>query len=134
MPEGHPQVRSFLGAPLLSRDGQVLGGLLLGHDQPNRFSESDEVVLRALAAQAAVALENASLYQAAQDQAEELATVFDSIADAVVVYDPDGRVAHENQTAARYAACCSVALTPTAMSTLTLPTYFSTAHPIQPSL
>ena len=109
---------------------------MLGHHQPNRFSESDEVVLRALAAQAAVALENASLDQAAQDQAEELATVFDSIADAVVVYDPDGRVAHENQTAAtvRRMLQRSAHANGNEQDTLTLPTYFSTAHPIQPSL
>ncbi|MGO8946136.1 MAG: ATP-binding protein [Ktedonobacterales bacterium] len=99
VPTGHPTVRSFLGAPLLARDGQVRGGLLLGHSEPNRFTQSDEAVLQALAAQAAVVLENARLYQAAQDQAEELSTVFESIADAVVVYDPEGHIAQENHAA-----------------------------------
>jgi two-component system, OmpR family, phosphate regulon sensor histidine kinase PhoR len=101
MPRGHPLVRSFLGAPLLARDKQVLGGLLLGHSLPGRFTESDENVLQALAAQAAVALENTRLYQAAQDQARELTTVFESIADAVVVYDPEGNLKHENLAAAK---------------------------------
>jgi signal transduction histidine kinase len=101
VPSGHPVVRSFLGAPLLSRDKQVLGGLLLGHSLPGRFTESDENVLQALAAQAAVALENTRLYQAAQDQARELTTVFESIADAVVVYDPEGNLKHENLAAAK---------------------------------
>jgi signal transduction histidine kinase len=101
MPTGHPVVRSFLGAPLLSRDKQVLGGLLLGHSLPDCFTASDENVLQALAAQATVALENTRLYQAAQDQARELTTVFESIADAVVVYDPEGNLKHENPAAAR---------------------------------
>jgi two-component system, OmpR family, phosphate regulon sensor histidine kinase PhoR len=101
VPRGHPLVRSFLGAPLLARDKQVLGGLLLGHSLPGRFTESDENVLQALAAQAAVALENTRLYQAAQDQARELTTVFESIADAVVVYDPEGNLKHENLAAAK---------------------------------
>jgi signal transduction histidine kinase len=101
MPRGHPLVRSFLGAPLLARDRQVLGGLLLGHSLPARFTESDQNVLQALAAQAAVALENTRLYQAAQDQARELTTVFESIADAVVVYDPEGNLKHENLAATK---------------------------------
>ncbi len=61
VPRGHPQVRSFLGAPLLDRQGQVIGGLLLGHTQPGKFSDEDEALLAGLAAQAAVALENARL-------------------------------------------------------------------------
>src|SRR5207247_5239338 len=56
VPRGHPLVRSFLGAPLLDRQGQVIGGLLLGHMQPGKFSDEDEVLLAGLAAQAAVAL------------------------------------------------------------------------------
>src|SRR5205085_10941070 len=33
VPRGHPLVRSFLGVPLLDRQGQVIGGLPLGHTQ-----------------------------------------------------------------------------------------------------
>ncbi len=66
VPRGHPVVRSFLGAPLLDRKGDVRGGLLLGHSEPDRFSAEDERLLRGLAAQAATALENARLYRAAQ--------------------------------------------------------------------
>ncbi len=101
IPRGHPLVRSFLGAPLLDRDGQVRGGLLLGHAEPNRFTVQDEALLVGLATQAAVALENARLYHAARTQAQELDTIFESIADGVTLVDEQGRVLRENRTARR---------------------------------
>lgn len=56
-------MRSFLGAPLLDSDKQVRGGLLVGHAEPDRFTPEHETLLVGLAAQAAVALENARLYR-----------------------------------------------------------------------
>ncbi len=53
IPRGHPVVRSFLGAPLLDHSRQVRGGLLLGHTEPDQFTQEDEVVLVGLATQAA---------------------------------------------------------------------------------
>lgn len=99
VPRGHPIVRSFLGAPLLDREGKVRGGLLLGHSDPDRFTKDDETLLKALAAQAAVAIENARLYHNAQSQAEELNAVFQSITDGVMVYDHQGHLIHENHAA-----------------------------------
>jgi two-component system, OmpR family, phosphate regulon sensor histidine kinase PhoR len=99
VPRGHPVVRSFLGAPLLDHNGHVRGGLLLGHSAPDQFTGEHEELLLGLAAQAAVALENARLYQAAQAQAQELDTIFESIADAVAVVDGDGAILRENDAA-----------------------------------
>ena len=107
VPRGHPVVRSFLGAPLLDREGNVRGGLLLGHSEPGRFTSDDETLLQALAAQAAVALENARLYHNAQSQAEELNAVFESITDGVMVYDHQGNLLHENHAAATIRAFLS---------------------------
>jgi len=92
-------VRSFLGAPLLDRKGQVIGGLLLGHTQPGKFSDEDEALLAGLAAQAAVALENARLYRASQMQAQELDAIFEHIADGVTLLDGHGTILRENSTA-----------------------------------
>jgi signal transduction histidine kinase/GAF domain-containing protein len=101
VPRGHPVVRSFLGAPLLDRAGNVRGGLLLGHNEPDRFTEEDEQLLVGLAAEAAIALENARLYSAAQTQARELDAIFESIADGVTLIDEQGAVLRENRTARR---------------------------------
>ncbi len=101
VPPGHPVVRSFLGAPLLDRDGQVCGGMLLGHPEPGQFTSEDEALLVGLAAQAAVALENARLYRTTQMHVQELATIFEGIADGVILVDRHGTILRENAAAGR---------------------------------
>ncbi|OBH49851.1 histidine kinase [Mycobacterium mantenii] len=62
-PEHHPPMRGFIGVPITIR-GAVFGNLYLTHDEPGRvFSESDEVAARALAIAAAVAIDNAQLFE-----------------------------------------------------------------------
>ena len=68
MPEGHLPVRSYLAVPVKSRDGSVLGGLLFGHGEVGRFGEEAERGLAGLAGQAATAIDNARLFQAAQTE------------------------------------------------------------------
>lgn len=66
-PPHHPPMKSFLGVPIVSRD-QVLGNLYLtekiGADE---FSSEDEAIAVLLAAQAAVAVENARLHEESED-------------------------------------------------------------------
>jgi PAS domain S-box-containing protein len=71
MPEGHLPVRSYLAVPVKSRTGEVLGGLFFGHAKPAMFSERSESGLAGLAAEAAVAIDNAHLTQAAQREINE---------------------------------------------------------------
>jgi PAS domain S-box-containing protein len=66
MPLAHLPVRSYLAVPVMSRSGQVLGGLFFGHPQPAVFNARAERLVIGLAAQAAVAIDNASLYQTSQ--------------------------------------------------------------------
>jgi PAS domain S-box-containing protein len=68
MPEGHLPVRSYLAVPVVSRSGEVLGGLFFGHAEVGRFSDDAEELVRGVAGQAAVAIDNARLYRAAQDE------------------------------------------------------------------
>jgi PAS domain S-box-containing protein len=76
MPEGHLPVTSYLAVPVVSRSGEVLGGLFFGHQQAGVFTERDEIIVSGLASQAAIAMDNARLYetvQKARDQAERAA-------------------------------------------------------------
>lgn len=66
MPEGHLPVRSYLAVPVTSRSGEVIGGLFFAHSQPGVFSEDSERLLLGLAGQAAIAVDNARLFEAAQ--------------------------------------------------------------------
>jgi signal transduction histidine kinase/DNA-binding response OmpR family regulator len=68
MPEGHLPVRSYLAVPVKSRTGEVLGGLFFGHSEVGRFGEGAEATMNGLAGQAATAIDNARLYQAAQQE------------------------------------------------------------------
>ena len=72
MPEGSLPIRSGLAAPIVSRGGEVLGGLLFGHPEPGAFTEAAERVVAGLAGQAASALDNARLFRAAQRANETL--------------------------------------------------------------
>ncbi|MDP9095639.1 MAG: response regulator, partial [Pseudomonadota bacterium] len=71
MPKGHLPVRSYLSVPVISRSGEVIGGLFFGHPEPGQFSEQHERLMLGIAAQAAVAIDNARLYQTAQREIEE---------------------------------------------------------------
>ena len=65
-PPNHPPMHSFLGAPVLVRDS-VFGNLYITEKRGGgEFTADDEVVLRALAAAAGVAVENARLFERSQ--------------------------------------------------------------------
>lgn len=62
-PEHHPPMRAFLAVPITIRHA-VFGNLYLTHVDPKRvFSDSDEVAARALAFAAAVAIDNAQVFE-----------------------------------------------------------------------
>ena len=74
LPAGHLPVRSYLAVPVKSRSGDVLGGLFFGHPEPGRFTDRHERMVGGLAAQAAIAMDNARLFETAEkarDVAEE---------------------------------------------------------------
>lgn len=66
MPDGHLLVRSYLAVSVVSRSGQVLGGLFFGHPEPDRFTDAHERIVSGIAGQAAIALDNARLFGEAQ--------------------------------------------------------------------
>ena len=71
MPEGHLPVTSYLAVPVISRSGEVLGGLFFGHPDAGVFTERDARIVEGLAAQAAITMDNARLYQNVQQSLAE---------------------------------------------------------------
>jgi two-component system sensor histidine kinase DevS len=62
-PPNHPPMRTFLGVPVQIRD-EVFGNLYLTEKANGQlFSDDDEVLVRALASAAGIAIENARLYE-----------------------------------------------------------------------
>ncbi|WP_142849453.1 PAS domain-containing protein [Telmatospirillum sp. J64-1] len=110
MPPGHLQVRSYLAIPVISRSGQVLGGLFFGHGECGVFDDRAERLGMGIAAQAAIALDNARLYESAQAELEERRQVqealrasedrFRTLANLVPAFvwfsRPDGRLDYLN--------------------------------------
>ena len=78
MPPGHLPVRSYLGVPVVSRTGAVIGRLFFGHPATGVFNERAQRLVVGVAAQAAVAIDNARLYEAAQAAAEERKQLLES--------------------------------------------------------
>ncbi|HEX8414340.1 MAG TPA: response regulator, partial [Sphingomicrobium sp.] len=66
MPTNHLPVRSYLAVPVISRSGEVIGGLFFGHPQPDVFGEDTERLMLGIAGQAAIAIDNARLFEATQ--------------------------------------------------------------------
>ncbi len=70
-PKGHLPVISYLAVPVVSRAGEVMGGLFFGHEKPGVFTERAERIVVGIAAQAAIAMDNARLFTAAQNELAE---------------------------------------------------------------
>ncbi|MFF9910549.1 GAF domain-containing protein [Streptomyces sp. NPDC013457] len=62
VPEGHPQMHSFLGVPIRVHT-EVFGNLYLAEKHVGRFTDEDLAMLRVLASQAGIAIGNARLYE-----------------------------------------------------------------------
>jgi PAS domain S-box-containing protein len=63
MSEGQLSVVSYLAVPVISKSGAVIGGLFYGHPDPGKFTEEHEKLISSVVVQAAVALDNAKLYE-----------------------------------------------------------------------
>ncbi|RFU82968.1 GAF domain-containing protein [Streptomyces triticagri] len=67
LPPNHPPVHSFLGVPVLVGE-DVFGNLYVAQKQGGPFTGEDEQLLRVLAAQAGIAIDNARLYETARQR------------------------------------------------------------------
>jgi len=70
--QGRAPMRSFMGVPVISGSGIVLGGLFFGHSEVGVFKDRDEELASRIAAWASIALDNARLYAQAKVIQEEL--------------------------------------------------------------
>jgi GAF domain-containing protein len=71
-----PGMRSVLAAPMLSR-AMPEGIIALGSRQPDVYTAEDAALLSAVASQAAIALENAWLYEDAMRRAQEATALYE---------------------------------------------------------
>jgi len=111
---GEAEPRSVMGA-LLEANEDILGVVMLYSQEVNRFSEDHLRLVTAASGQVATAMNNADLYSLIREQAERLgamvrreqvdatknAAIVESIADGVMVADPNGEIILFNKAAER---------------------------------
>jgi PAS domain S-box-containing protein len=103
IPPGHLPVVSYLAVPVVSRSGGVLGGLFFGHPEAGVFSEREERIIVGLAAQAAIAIDNARLFEMLESERSRLEEseqryrfLAESVPQVVWTTDADGYVDYFN--------------------------------------
>jgi two-component system NtrC family sensor kinase len=93
--------RSAIFAPLLTKE-QALGVLICSDEsRERRFTHEEIARAETLAHQAAIALENARLFQIVSRSQKEWETTFDAMQDCVSVHDTSGKVVRANRALAR---------------------------------
>ncbi|HIE51091.1 MAG TPA: GAF domain-containing protein [Armatimonadetes bacterium] len=85
---GIKQPGSLLCVPILY-EKRCLGEIVIVDYQPNAFDEEDLALVMAFADHAAVAIENARLFQAVVQAKKEWERTFDSLSDGVLIRNPD---------------------------------------------
>ena len=95
---GTEWLRSSVGAPLLIKDN-VVGFLLLDSETPGFFTPLHAERLQAFASQAALAIENARLYEETQQLAAFNQNIVQSMTEGIVVENGDGAFNYANPAA-----------------------------------
>ncbi|MGK8488188.1 GAF domain-containing protein [Nocardia asiatica] len=93
-PAHHPPMRTFLGVPVRIRD-EVFGNLYLTEKAGGQpFTEDDEVIVRALAAAAGIAIDNAHLYESARTRQAWIEATRDITTEFLAGTAPDQVLTH----------------------------------------
>jgi PAS domain S-box-containing protein len=107
MPNGHLPVRSYLAVPVVSVvTKEAIGGLFFGHSEPGIFTEESEKLMEGVAAQAAIAMTNARLFEEKKqternllEQREQYRSIFNATSDSVIIYNNKGYIVEANPAA-----------------------------------
>src|SRR5439155_26425181 len=66
-PSGHPDMRSFLGVPIVAAEGVIGAFYLTQKEGADVFDDADQELIELLAAHAAIAITNARLYERSRE-------------------------------------------------------------------
>ncbi len=84
--------RSMLCTPVINKEGKVIGVTQVLNKKGGPFGEEDEQRLKAFTAQIAIGLENAKLFNDVQNMKNYSESMLESMSNAVVTTDEDGKI------------------------------------------
>ncbi|MBL8629194.1 MAG: PAS domain-containing protein [Rhodospirillaceae bacterium] len=109
--ERHPPMRGWLAIPLLAQDGKCIGVIQVSDRVKGEFDATDEALLSQLGRVIAIALQNLRMIEETQSAAadarmarDEMAKVFASTSDGIVIFDHELRYTYVNDVFCRIAA------------------------------
>ncbi len=96
--EPHAHIRSWLGVPLMFKD-KVVGMITLDKTIPGYYDEEDARLAAAFANQAAIAIENAKLYEEVAGEKRKFESAALSMAEGLIILDSRGNIVFANPQA-----------------------------------
>lgn len=92
----HP-FRSYMVMPVISKNGELFGGMFFGHSSVNVFSDRAEILVESIALQAAIAIDNSRLFEAKQAGEERFRALAESVPQVIWTALADGNMDYVNQ-------------------------------------
>jgi PAS domain S-box-containing protein len=84
-----------VGLPLITRE-KVIGVIFVFRNYPGIFSSNDRALLQSFANQAAIAVDNAQLYQQVSQDKQRMDALLDSAADGILIISPNHVITRTN--------------------------------------
>ena len=92
----HP-FKSYMIMPVISKNGELFGGMFFGHSSVNVFSDRSEILVESIALQAAIAIDNSRLFEAKQAGEERFRALAESVPQVIWTALADGNLDYVNQ-------------------------------------
>jgi len=93
------KTKAILAVPMVVHDKLVGVMEAINRSDGSPFTESDAQILEAFAAQAAVAIENARLFESVRQEKEKMSTILGEMSEGAVLLEPSGRIVLANPSA-----------------------------------